>query len=1203
MLSSSGYSKPDLEALKSIPPNARVDGLSWLVRQNKNKLPCWYSWIASDTSLADDDEVVIPTDNPGLGRWIKADASRIGKVLSGDRTYYVSAVSGNDSSDGLTPQTSFATIQKFIDTLTWVDLNGFVVTCNVIPQRYSQSIQLKSVKTSGGLVIIDGGDSTNTIIQADGDCVWGNNVESPYLLSNLTFSPKTNGGCTNFYKCSDIKISNCNFAASSVGQIISSDSSITVSDCDISGNAPNFIACSSSNIKVDTPSGNRSISAGLTFNDAFIKADEGSRITFNAGYTGSQAGVRYNIRRGCTLDCGVNLASIPGSLPGIAENSQVFETNVASMSLNGNLSIGGNLRVTGNNSASHIKNIIVDDTDKAAGKILRLSNDGNRLIYSDPSTSSSAIAISDEGTLVTTRMSSINFTGAGVTATSSSGTVTVSIPGGGTAGGSGDMSKSVYDSDNDGIVDNSEALQGQNGAYYRDRSNHTGNQLASTISDFSETVDDRVAGLLRQGTGINLAYDDTANTLTISSTATSGTSTSGSANSVGFTEPSDLNNVLLLHFEGSTFVDSSGTNKTINDDGSPQISTAQFKFSNSSGFFDGASYLTVAGNSDFDLSTTDFTIEFFVYFNSVSSTPHLFQIGNSSSARFNIYLSNSKLGAYYQTSSTSGVIAIAGTVTLVAGQWYHVAYSRLGTTTKLFLNGNLEGSSTAVVVPSGTPTLAIASQNFTPISGDYLNGYVAEFRLLKGRAEYTANFTPPTSAFANPTQVPKLLDNNARVAIAVNGTNIGTRRKINLVGSITATDDPSNEEVDITFNSSSAGSATSSTNPLPRSIVSTTTASIANNATDNPNISLAPFFGLLTVTSNRACRVRLYSSSAARLADASRNSTTPVSADSGVIVDVELASDNLSLDLTPVVWGANLDAIISSTIYAAITNLSGATSTVAVSFAIATPVSSPTGRETLTADRTYFVSSTGSDSNSGLTSANAFLTIQKAIDVTSSLDLRTYNVTIQLADGTYTVSDAIILKSFLGGGQITIQGNITTPTNVLITTPNGLVTTGTEQGLFSARSVSGIYRLRGFRLASTATSNNPQGLYVTSGSYLEYELIDFGSGLTLHMRIEDNSSIKAVGNYSISGGSGSHFFATGSSTIRCQNKTITILNNPNFPDFANCRTSIMNINGNTFSGTATGRQYSVIENSVLVLLGSFLPGNTGGATATGGQVT
>jgi hypothetical protein len=52
-------------------------------------------------------------------------------------------------------------------------------------------------------------------------------------------------------------------------------------------------------------------------------------------------------------------------------------------------------------------------------------------------------------------------------------------------------------------------------AFLLSRTNHTGTQLAVTISDFSEAVDDRVASLLVAGTNITLTYDDPANTLTI----------------------------------------------------------------------------------------------------------------------------------------------------------------------------------------------------------------------------------------------------------------------------------------------------------------------------------------------------------------------------------------------------------------------------------------------------------------------------------------------------------------------------------------------------------------------------------------------------------------------------------------------------------------------------------------------------------------
>jgi Phage tail repeat like len=56
----------------------------------------------------------------------------------------------------------------------------------------------------------------------------------------------------------------------------------------------------------------------------------------------------------------------------------------------------------------------------------------------------------------------------------------------------------------------------------RARANHTGTQLAATISDFAEAVDDRVGALLVPGTNVTLVYDDVANSLTINSTASGG---------------------------------------------------------------------------------------------------------------------------------------------------------------------------------------------------------------------------------------------------------------------------------------------------------------------------------------------------------------------------------------------------------------------------------------------------------------------------------------------------------------------------------------------------------------------------------------------------------------------------------------------------------------------------------------------------------
>ncbi len=55
-------------------------------------------------------------------------------------------------------------------------------------------------------------------------------------------------------------------------------------------------------------------------------------------------------------------------------------------------------------------------------------------------------------------------------------------------GGTGDMLRTTYDTNGDDVVDNSAALGGNTANYFTDRGNHTGTQLANTISDFETAV-------------------------------------------------------------------------------------------------------------------------------------------------------------------------------------------------------------------------------------------------------------------------------------------------------------------------------------------------------------------------------------------------------------------------------------------------------------------------------------------------------------------------------------------------------------------------------------------------------------------------------------------------------------------------------------------------------------------------------------------
>lgn len=58
-------------------------------------------------------------------------------------------------------------------------------------------------------------------------------------------------------------------------------------------------------------------------------------------------------------------------------------------------------------------------------------------------------------------------------------------------------------------------LQGQNGTYYLARANHTGTQLSTTISDFTEAAQDAIAAALTASATATWAYVDASNTIQV----------------------------------------------------------------------------------------------------------------------------------------------------------------------------------------------------------------------------------------------------------------------------------------------------------------------------------------------------------------------------------------------------------------------------------------------------------------------------------------------------------------------------------------------------------------------------------------------------------------------------------------------------------------------------------------------------------------
>ncbi|MBI3788054.1 MAG: hypothetical protein HY276_07340 [Ignavibacteriales bacterium] len=243
-------------------------------------------------------------------------------------------------------------------------------------------------------------------------------------------------------------------------------------------------------------------------------------------------------------------------------------------------------------------------------------------------------------------------------------------------------------------------------------------------------------------------------------------------------------------------------------------------------------------------------------------------------------------------------------------------------------------------------------------------------------------------------------------------------------------------------------------------------------------------------------------------------------------------------------------------------------------------------------NRTYYVSPTGSDSNDGLCLGQAFLTIQKAVDVASIVINNGYNITIQLANGTYTTG--AVLKRYSGSGVITIQGNSTYHDSVLVY-PNGY-------GFYSEnRGVKWI--IKDLKVQTSGVVENAS--IFAEGGFIEVQGVNFGIGAGDQLRAERGGRIRVAGNYTISGGAYRHVHVRFGGEIELQYVTVTLTGTPNFSVFVEVSACASGaFYSLTFSGSATGSRYRVDVNGVISTFGggaNYFPGNAAGTTATGGQ--
>jgi hypothetical protein len=203
-----------------------------------------------------------------------------------------------------------------------------------------------------------------------------------------------------------------------------------------------------------------------------------------------------------------------------------------------------------------------------------------------------------------------------------------------------------------------------------------------------------------------------------------------------------LSTTSLGNANNNLFVDSSGAFNPITRNGNTTQGSATPYGASWSNYFDGTGdYLTVPDDNALDFGTGDFTIEMWINAQNLSSVPMFFHKGTSVSTGWFFQTSGSTL--YFGQLDSNRYSTWS--VSLANNAWYHIALTRVGAVLNVFVNGVSQGAQTV--------TNANLSNDNTGLLyiGEYINGtyyyqgYLSNYRIVKGSAVYTSNFTVPTS--------------------------------------------------------------------------------------------------------------------------------------------------------------------------------------------------------------------------------------------------------------------------------------------------------------------------------------------------------------------------------------------------------------------------------------------------------------------------
>ena len=206
--------------------------------------------------------------------------------------------------------------------------------------------------------------------------------------------------------------------------------------------------------------------------------------------------------------------------------------------------------------------------------------------------------------------------------------------------------------------------------------------------------------------------------------------------------------LLSANTPSSTFVADASTNSfniTVNGDTRPN-NLNPYTPGYYSNYFDGTGdYLTMPNNAAFQFGTGDFTIEFW-FFALGTGSYQLYDGRGAGTGTTANYVALTYLSGGYLNYYTADLNPAISGGAVSSNAWHHVALTRSGTSTRLFVDGSQVGSTytDSQNYTNGTARPIIGGDGNVPSASSYY-GYISNLRVLKDTAVYTATFTPPTA--------------------------------------------------------------------------------------------------------------------------------------------------------------------------------------------------------------------------------------------------------------------------------------------------------------------------------------------------------------------------------------------------------------------------------------------------------------------------